>query len=247
MMKVIVICISFSLISCFAQSNWSEIPDDVKKYISSHAEDEKSSRSQGSYGSGKLINGKLFPYKGNNFIYFDKLSYVTGRAHMNGVVRDIILDMYDSLERAVPIRYFFLMECSNQHGGPMLPHRTHQNGLSVDFMFPLKKEGKPYYGLDTIGLAHYGLTFNDDGTYVRDKSIRIDFDLISRQVVLLDYFARKRGYKINKVIIKIEMKDKLYAAEFGPDIKKNIYVVRGLTPKVNRMHDEHFHIDFEKL
>jgi penicillin-insensitive murein endopeptidase len=127
----------------------------------------------------------------------------------------------------------------------MLPHRTHRNGLSIDFMMPKLQNGKPYYGLDDLGAGHYALTFNDEGKYEKDKSISIDFELIARHLLILDAKSRKQGIKITKVIIKMEMKDELYAGAYGKQLKTSgIYVTRNLTPGVNAMHDEHYHVDF---
>ena len=247
-MKFIVILLSLKSLLGFSQHNWLDISPDVKNYIQSIGENTKESVSKGSVGGGSLINGKLFPFKGKNFMYFDERSYLEGRGFLHSEVRDIVLDTYDSLSSVLPHRYFMIMECSRKNGGRMLPHRTHQNGLSIDFMMPLKKDNKPYYGLDTLGALHYALTFDDAGKYVNDDQVEIDFDIVSRQIVLLNYFAKKNGYRINKVIIKIELKDELYQSAFGDEIKKSgIYVVQGLTPIVNHMHDDHFHIDFEKV
>jgi penicillin-insensitive murein endopeptidase len=71
------------------------------------------------------------------------------------------------------------MECSNKEGGRIFPHRTHQNGLSVDFMIPLIKNGIPYYGLDNLGANHYLLDFNNNGEYLKDTSIKIDFNMVA--------------------------------------------------------------------
>ena len=128
----------------------------------------------------------------------------------------------------------------------MFPHKTHQNGLSVDFMTPLVKDGKSYYDLDTLGADHYFLDFDDNGKYIDDPSISIDFNLVAQHILLLDYVANKFNAKIEKVIIKIELKDDLFATEFGKILKKkDVYVVKKLSPIVNMLHDDHYHIDFK--
>ena len=54
--------------------------------------------------------------------------------------------------------------------------------------------------------------------------------------------------KIKKVIIKIELKDELFSTPNGKKLKaKGIYVVKALTPLINGLHDDHFHIDFEEI
>lgn len=218
---------------------------EIMEYMQMKALDDTASVAVGTVSSGSLEHGKLVPYKGKNFMYFDRESYLEGRAFLHGDVLTSVLGSYDSLARINPNRFFNIMECANEEGGELFPHRTHQNGMSVDFMMPLVKDGKPYYGLDTMGIKHYALHFDDDGHYSRDPSIAIDFNLVARQILLLDHFARRNGLNIFKVIIKIEFKDELFATEYGKILEQSdIYVVQGLSPLINDLHDDHFHIDF---
>lgn len=218
---------------------------EIMEYMQLKSGDDTASYAVGTVGNGSLKHGKLVPYKGENFIYFDRKSYLEGRAFLHNLVLNSLLNHYDSLARALPHRYFNIMECSNECGGELFPHKTHQNGLSIDLMMPLIQHGKPYYGLDTLGINHYGLSFDDSGNYTKDATISIDFDLVARQILLLDYFARKNGLNIFKVIIKIELKDELFATPHGQMLKeKGIYVVQGLSPLINALHDDHFHLDF---
>ena len=228
----------------FAQERL-DVDYEIMEYMQLHSNDDTASASIGTVGNGSLKHAKLMPYKGKNFIYFDRKSYLAGRGFMNGLLLSSVLDTYDSLSRVLPHHYFNIMECSNEVGGEMFPHKTHQNGMSIDFMMPKLKNDKPYYGLDTIGASHYALNFDDDGKYTRDPSITIDFNLVARKILLFDYFARKNGLNIFKVIIKIEFKDELFATEYGKILKESgIYVVQGLSPLINRLHDDHFHLDF---
>lgn len=209
---------------------------------------DKTSKSTGAVSNGKMTNGKLIPFYGKNFSYFDKGSYLGGRGFVNSKVLATILGSYKQLESLVPDRHFYIMESANKEGGKLYPHRTHQNGLSVDFMMPLIKENKPYYKLDTIGTSHYLLSFNDSGKYGYDTSIKVDFNLIAKHILILNEKAKIEGLKIKKVIIKIEYKDELFATEYGKKLKNSgVYVVKGLSKLVNSMHDEHYHIDFGKM
>ena len=92
------------------------------------------------------------------------------------------------------------------------------------------------------------LQFDNSGRYIKNTSISVDFNLVAKHILELDAWARKEGYKVKKVIIKTEFKDDLYATKYGKKLKqKGIYVVMALTPKINALHDDHYHIDFEKL
>lgn len=223
-------------------------PDPIAAYYEANKGDESPSQSGGSVSKGTLVNGKLFPFNGANFRYFDTQSYLNGRAFVHHRVKKAALATYEDLDRELPGRRFFIMECSNKEGGKLFPHQTHQNGLSVDFMMPLLKEKQAWYGLDTMGSGHYWLSFDNQGRYSLDSSISIDFETVARHILLLEEQARKNGLKISKVIIKIELKDELFAGTYGKKLKTSgIYVVQALTPLVNAVHDDHYHIDFELL
>lgn len=220
----------------------------VEEYYQQNKGDDEPSKAVGSVSKGKLEIGKLMPFKGDNFQYFDTLSYLSGRAFTQDKVKQTMLDSYQELATQLPDRQFYVMECSNKVGGRIFPHRTHQNGLSVDFMVPLIKDHKDYYGLDTIGKNHYWLEFDNDGKYIKDNSISIDFDLVARHILLLDKHARKNGLKISKVIINTDLKDELFATTYGQQLKSSsIYIVKSLTPMINGLHDDHYHIDFEVM
>lgn len=220
----------------------------IDKYYQKNKGNNSASVSKGSVSKGSILNSKLLPYSGGNFQYFDKWSYLQGRAFLNGKVKSAVLNTYSDLKKKNPVRKYTVMECSHKEGGKLWPHRTHQNGLSVDFMMPLSKNGEPYYDLDDKGLKHYLLEFNNKGEYEKDKAVKIDFDATAQHILLLDRNARKLGYKIKKVIIKVELKDELYSTTYGKQIKeKGIYVVMGLTSKINALHDDHYHIDFERI
>jgi penicillin-insensitive murein endopeptidase len=206
------------------------------------------SQSKGAVSGGSLINGRLMPFSGPNFQYFDTASYLGGRAFVHEKVRQIVLDAYAALSVKVPGRHFYTMECSREHGGEMSPHKTHQNGTSVDFMMPKLRSGKPYYGLDSLGAAHYWLSFDENGRYSEDQTVIIDFETVAQHLLLLDDAAKKQGYQLSKVIFKMEMKDELLATPSGQQIlQRGIYITKNLSPLINALHDEHYHVDFVLL
>ncbi len=216
----------------------------IRRYMAKHPDGTSTSVSVGTVSNGSLKNGKLIPYRGTNFQYFDSMSYVNHRAFVHHKLKKTVLSSYNTLE-SKSNRKYTIMECSNKTGGKLYPHRTHQNGLSIDFMMPLKKNGKPFYGLDNTGAGHYLLKFDEQGYLADDKSISIDFDATVQHILVLEQEARKNGLQIKKIIINTELKDELYAAKNGSQIKaQGIYVVQKLTPMINALHDDHYHIDF---
>jgi len=244
-MKILGFFLVIFCLSCC--SNGQDRLDPIDEYYNKHVGDTLASICHGSVSNGSLEHGKLLPYHGNNYSYFDTTSYFSGRAFLHEDVLAFTLKAYKELE-SVSDRFYRIMECSNKKGGKLLPHQTHQNGTSIDFMMPLTKDHKPYYKLDKTGVSHYWLTFDDAGKYSEDKSVEIDFEAIAQHILLLNEAAKEKGWKIKKVIIKIELKDELYATPSGKKLKANgIYVVQGLSKLVNALHDEHYHIDFTKV
>ncbi len=241
----------FTFLSCQAQttSNHQKITvdnvDEIEAYYAKYSENTGASLSKGDVSNGSLVNGKLLPFSGNNFHYFDTTSYLSGRAFVHEKVKETILASYAKMEILAPDRHFCVMECSHEHGGKLYPHRTHQNGLSADFMVPLLKSGTPYTELDDMGLRHYLMEFDENGKYAEDQEVHIDFDLIALHLLTLNQEAQKKGLKIEKVILKMELKDELFITENGKKLKDaGIYFAKSLTPLVNSVHDDHFHVDF---
>jgi penicillin-insensitive murein endopeptidase len=223
-------------------------PPEVVEYIAANRDNGQPSISVGEVSQGMLVNGKLLPWQGKNYHYFSEESYLGGRAFVNDRVRDALIATYDQMDPEVPGRQFRMMESSNEQGGQMWPHRTHQNGLSIDLMVPLLRHQQPYYALDTLGSAHYGLSFDNHGRLVSDSAVSIDFDLIARHIILLETEAGSRGLSISKVIFKLELKDELFATPHGKKLKASgIYFAQNLSPLINSLHDDHYHVDFEPV
>ena len=217
----------------------------VETFANMYPDNQQPSRSLGTVSNGSLENGKLMPFSGENFIYFDTTSYLKERAFLNHKVKDVVLEAYEELSREYPGRKFTVMECANRNGGKIFPHRTHQNGLSIDLMMPKIKGGKPYYNLDDLGASHYALEFDGNGRYSNDPEVTLDLELVAHHLLILQEKALNHGLSIDKVIIKTELKDELFAGEAGQELKNSsIYIVRKLSPMINALHDDHFHVDF---
>lgn len=223
-------------------------PSKVELYYAEHVQDSIPSTAIGTINNGKLKNGTLLPFSGKNYTYFDTTSYLSGRGFMHSKVAKTLIDSYDQLDSLRPGRHFYLMECANQHGGKIFPHRTHQNGLSADLMVPLIKDQTPYYELDKTGTHHYLLEFDNDGKWDEDPSVSIDFELIALHLLELQKAAKLNGLSIEKVILKTELRDELYSGEYGKKLQQSgIYITRNLTPLINGLHDDHYHVDFREL
>ena len=165
--------------------------DKIEQFVLEHSDNHLISISNGTPSDGSLQNAKLMPFSGVNFTYFDTSSYLASRAFVDERVRTTTLNAYAKMEKLAPNRQFCLMECSHEQGGELFPHKTHQNGMSVDFMTPLLKDSLPYYELDHIGAEHYLLEFDDNGKYIKAPSITIDFELLAQHILVLNEEAKK--------------------------------------------------------
>jgi penicillin-insensitive murein endopeptidase len=221
-------------------------PSVVDRYYLENFQDSLKTKSIGSVSRGSLQNGTLIPFSGSNFMYFDTASYLSGRAFTNHLVAQTVINTFKTFELNGEKRKFSIMEFSNEHGGKMFPHRTHQNGMSVDMMMPLMKDGKPYYDLDDLGAMHYLLEFNKEGQYINDTTISIDFEMVANEINQMRIEAEKLGLKITKVIFNTDLRDELFATTHGQLFATNgPYITRNLEPVINDLHDDHFHVDFE--
>lgn len=253
MIRIVVICFSaLLLITVYASVEDPQTPlnnaQRIEQYYQKNKGDSLPSKIHGTEAAGTLDRAKLLPFSSGNFRYFDTMSYLSGHAFMSDKMQQTLLASYKELEVTAPGRIFTYMESGLQNGGIIPGHRTHQNGLSVDLMVPLVKDGQPYYKFDTIGGWHYGLEFDDKGRWMNDSTISIDFNLLGLQILSLDKQARKLGYHVKKVILKLELKDDFYATVNGKSVRrKGIYLAMNLPPNVNKQHDDHFHVDFEMV
>jgi penicillin-insensitive murein DD-endopeptidase len=218
----------------------------LTQYLAAHADDGIPSKSVGTVSQGSLVHGKLIPFEGENFRYYDTISFLDGRAFVNDRVRRTVLESYQDMALTYPARACTIMECSKPQGGKIWPHRTHQNGLSIDFMVPMTLDGEPFYALDSMGFQHYLLEFNDDGSVPGYGDARIDFDLMAVHLLALQQRAAQNGLKISKVLFKKELLDELLASPHGAALAaSHIYFARDLQPLINQLHDNHYHVDFE--
>jgi penicillin-insensitive murein endopeptidase len=208
-----------------------------------HHNDGKSI-SKGTVGSGSLDNAWLLPWSGPNFRYYSPLSYfMLDRAYVHDQVYATVVQAYAELEARTPDRQYRIMEAARKRGGQLWPHRTHQTGMSVDFMVPKQRKGQPFRWLDRLGIWHYLLGFDGSGKW--SDNVSIDFEAMGQHLLALDDAARENGLRIKKVILKINLKDDFFATPSGRKVKaRGIYFAQALSPYVDNLHDDHYHVDF---
>lgn len=194
----------------------------------------------GTTANGRLENGAQLPSGGPNFSSYSAVGSLAGRTYVHSKVLSIIKSAYKSLETSAPGRFFVYGETGWKDGGRFRPHKTHQNGLSVDFMVPVLKKGKsvplPTSPLNKFG---YDLEFDDSG---RMDEYTIDFTAIAKHLLELNKAAAAQGVKISRVIFEVPLQKHLFATAEGAQLKG---LMTFSTKQAWVKHDEHYHIDFE--
>jgi len=194
----------------------------------------------GSTSHGALENAVKLPSEGNNYISYSSLASMLGRTYVHSKVYETVITAYKMLEIEQPGKVFKYAETGYKDGGQFKPHKTHQNGLSIDFMTPvINAHGKSVH-LPTHLFNKYGysIELDEDGRY---QSYGIDYEALAAHLVALHKSAREHHINIWRVIFDPKLQPHLFKTKYADYIEKNIKL------SVKRSwvrHDEHYHVDF---
>lgn len=180
------------------------------------------------------------PESGANFQPYSSLGVTLGRTYVHSKVARVIGDAYATLRETAPEKIFVYGESGWREGGRIKPHRTHQNGLAVDFMVPvLDSEGRsvplPCNAFNKFG---YDIEFDNNGQY---EQLTIDFEAVAEHLHALHSAANENGVGVARVIIEPKYIAKLHKTKHGAFIKQHIKFMDG---QAWIRHDEHYHVDF---
>ena len=203
-------------------------------------ENNEPSISIGSVSNGRIKNAKRMNCRGENFTTYSFAGYLLGRTFVHSLLKKTILESYEACQSTCPNINFVLGEIGKRKGGRFLPHRTHRNGLSVDFMTPLLKNGKPFHSSHLLNLWGYCWEFDNKGV---EGNVEIDYETMAKHLFSLEKMAKENGLRIKKVIFDPVLRPYLLATPTGQKLKhlpytKNRVVIR---------HDDHYHVDFEMI
>ena len=200
----------------------------------------EASQCYGRPGLGRLDNGVRLPPSGANFSAYSKRAVAAGRTYVHDQVADIIVLAYRQLAADKVSAHYVYGETGLASGGPFKPHRTHQNGLSVDFFVPVRDGSGRAAMMPTESQARlgYDIEFDKQGRY---QDYRLDFAALADHLHALHAVAAKRGVGLTRVIIDTDFLPQLLATPRGPWLKQHIPFMMG-KPWVR--HDEHYHVDF---
>ena len=203
-------------------------------------ESNKPSKSIGSTSNGHLENGKRLPSSGDNYVTYSRLGSFIGRTALHNKVLDTILDAYGRLEKANPGVVYVFGETGWPSGGRFRPHKTHRNGLSIDFMVPViaKDDDSTKLPTNILNKFGYGIEFDKNGL---TENYKIDFESIAKHLYQLHLAAAENGTRIERVIFDPKLQPFLFATETGSKIRSLISL--SSNPSWVR-HDEHYHVDF---
>ena len=194
----------------------------------------------GTVGNGRIKGSVKLPATGSNFSVYSAAGAAAGRTHVHSKVAEIIGAAYATLAVTHPQLTYVYGETGWPSGGRIRPHRTHQNGLSVDFFVPVRDQSGRSVPLPT-GLTNrfgYDIEFDANARY---GAYAIDFPAIAEHLYQLHVAAKARGVGIALVIFDPPFIPKLFATARGPYLQENLTFMKG---RAWVRHDEHYHVDF---
>jgi len=195
----------------------------------------------GTVNRGHIERSVALPTSGPNFNAYSNLGVSAGRTHVHTKVSEIIVAAYAALAAETPDVTYVYGETGWPSGGRIRPHRSHQNGLSVDFFVPVRNNasGKSV-PLPTNAGNKFGYDIEFDAN-ARYGDFRIDFSAMAEHLYQLDRAAKTRGVGISLVIFDTSYLPKLFATKRGPYLQRELSFMKA-KPWVR--HDEHYHVDF---
>ena len=187
-----------------------------------------------------MDNGVQLPAGGDNFSAYSLVAVGAGRTYLHSTSTKTVVDAYARLNASSPSVRYVYGETGLASGGPFEPHKTHQNGLSIDFFVPVRDAAGASVALPTPAQARFGYDIEFDAN-ARYGQYRIDFPALAEHLYQLHAAAQANGAGIDKVIFDTRFLPQLFATPRGPWLRKNLPFMMG-KPWVR--HDEHYHVDF---
>jgi penicillin-insensitive murein endopeptidase len=189
---------------------------------------------------GRLENAWQLPSVGRNFEAYSSLGAMLGRNYVHSKVHSVALSAYKILESSAPDKIFIYGESGAKNGGSFKPHKTHQNGLSVDFFVPVVNPDGVSVKLPISPLNKFGydIEFDENAKY---ENLAIDFEAMAKHLLALKQAADQQGIQISIVIFENQFQKQLFATASGKALPA---LMRFSVFKPWVRHDEHYHIDF---
>jgi penicillin-insensitive murein endopeptidase len=193
----------------------------------------------GTPSHGRLQDGVQLPVSGKNFAAYTSMGAQLGRTWVHADVAQAMLAAWQQLETAAPgVRYVY-GETGHAAGGPMPPHRTHEAGISVDFMVPVRDATGQSVRLPASALNKFGYAweFNDAG---KAAGLTIDFEALGAHLLALDRAGKQWHAPVQRVIFDPRLMEHLFKTRHGAALRALPF----MRQKPWIRHDEHYHVDF---
>ena len=207
--------------------------------LSVHGFSTEPSSCFGSKSHGRLAQGWRLPREGRNFTVYSLRAWLLGKTYLHSAIQKLVLDAYQRVERTNPGRHYVYGDASRVTGGEFAPHRSHQNGLSIDFLVPVIDEAGMPATLPVGAYAEhgYGIEFDAAG---RSGKLRIDYEALALHLASIQAAARERKIGISKVVFDPDVRRPLHGTSVAAAISTLPY---NRAPAWIR-HDHFYHIDF---
>ena len=194
----------------------------------------------GTTSNGRLENGVELPSEGDNFVTYSTVARLAGRTYVHSTVRDIMVSSYARLYQELPAKVYKYAETGFESGGRFKPHKTHRNGLSVDFMTPvMDAKGKSVHlPTNLFNKLGYKIEFDSKGQY---DGLIIDYEAMAAHIVALHKEALAHNVDLWRVIFAPELQLNLFKTQYGLYLKEHIQFSN---KRSWVRHDEHYHVDF---
>ena len=194
----------------------------------------------GTTSNGQLEEGVKLPSEGSNFVSYSRIAGIMGRTYVHSKVKQIILTSYQWLETEAPGKVYKYAESGFKEGGQFKPHKTHQNGMSVDFMVPVTDDDGISVHLPThyFNKLGYAIEFDEAGKY---EEYKIDYEAMAIHIVSLHKAALAKGVDLWRVIFDPELQPYLMSTQHGEYLKNHVQFSK---KRSWVRHDEHYHVDF---
>ncbi len=194
----------------------------------------------GTTSEGRLETGWRLPTSGPNYTAYSTIGVLAGRTSVHSRVHRVLLSAYAALAESSPRTVFMYAETGKRKGGPFPPHKTHQNGLSVDHMVPMRDAGGRSVHLPTSPFNRLGYDIDLDSRG-RHGDLALDSLAMTELLYELHRASLAEGVEIWRVIFDPQLQPLLHDSPRWPYLEKHLEFSRRLSWV---RHDEHFHVDF---
>jgi penicillin-insensitive murein endopeptidase len=188
---------------------------------------------------GELRDGCQLPRDGANFSPYSSLGVAAGRTYVHCAVAAVFADAFKQLATSRPDLRFVYGESGFARGGQFKPHKSHQNGLSVDFFVPVRDREGRSVPVPTSLLNRWGYDLEFSSRGMSDELV-IDFDAIALHLAALNSAARSHHIGIHRIFFDTQLQQRLHRSRHWPQISSLPFSTRQGWWR----HDEHYHVDF---